>query len=72
MDENPFADVKDVEDDDEPAGRALNPDEFGSLAHASEEGLRRWMLVTGLHGLRKGETNHLRPEDINVDGGFPA
>lgn len=70
LDDNPFANVKDVVDDAPSSGRALDVDEFGGLAHASEDELRRWMLITGLHGLRKGETNHLRPEDINVEAGF--
>jgi integrase len=70
MDDNPFAFVKDVKDDGPGVGRALDVDEFGGLAHASEQDLRLWLLVTGLHGLRKSETNTLRPEDINVEEGF--
>jgi integrase len=70
LDENPFANVKDVKDDGPSAGRTLEVAEFGSVVKASEADLQRWILVTGLHGLRKQETNHLRPEDINVEGGY--
>jgi integrase len=68
--EDPFEVVKDVVDDGEPAGRTLEVVEFASLVHATKEGLRPWVLMTGLHGLRKGETNHLRPEDIKVEDGY--
>jgi integrase len=32
--------------------------------------LRRWLLVVGLHGLRRGEADHLRPIDINIEEGY--
>jgi len=70
LDEDPFAGVHSVQDEFPSAGRTLDVGEYGRLAHASELDLQRWLLVTGLHGLRRGETDHLRPEDINVEGGF--
>jgi integrase len=70
LNDDPFEMVKDVTDDGEAAGRTLEVVEFASLVRACKDGLRPWVMLTGLHGLRKGETNHLRPEDINVEEGF--
>lgn len=67
---NPFEYVKDVIDEGAPRGRCLRVDEHRAFVTSAEVELRDWALVTGLHGLRRGETDHLRPEDISIDGGY--
>jgi len=68
--EDPFEDVKDVVDDGEPAGRRLTQGELRGIISNARDYLMRWLLVVGLHGLRKGEANHLRPKDINIEEGY--
>ncbi len=70
LDDDPFEGVKDVVDDGEPAGRSLEDADFTGIVVAAKHELQRWLLVVGLHGLRKGEANHLRPQDINVEHGY--
>ncbi len=67
---NPLAGVENVVDDGPPRGRSLELAEFSGVVRASLLDLQRWFLVAGLHGLRKGEANHLRPEDINIEDGY--
>lgn len=67
--DNPFEDVRDVKDEAPSAGRCLAVDEYRRLAHAAEPDLQRWLLFAGLHGLRREEANHLRPDDLHLDEG---
>lgn len=66
---DPFAEVQPIKDDDEPAGRVLQPDEFRGFVTFAGPGLQEWSVVAGLHGLRREEVNHLRPEDVDLDLG---
>jgi integrase len=70
LDENPFLGVQYIVDDGPPRGRSLTLDDFGAIVLAAELPLRRWLLVVGLHGLRRGEADHLRPVDINIEEGY--
>ena len=67
IDFDPFAAVDYVKDEGEPSGRSLEDSHFAGIVRAAKPSLQRWLLVVGLHGLRKGEANHLRPQDIKVE-----
>ncbi len=67
---NPLEGVRDVIDLAPPAGRSLSLPEARALVSAASDEFSDWVLTTMLHGLRRGETSALRPEDLNVEDGF--
>lgn len=64
--DNPLAHVGDVKDEDEPAGRVLSIDDYKAFVENSAAGLQEWAVISGLHGLRREEVNHLRPCDVDL------
>jgi integrase len=69
-DGKPFDRVRDVVDDAPAAGRSLTLPEFHNLVCATQSTLQLWTVVTAAHGLRRGESNTLRPEDISTEDGY--
>lgn len=68
--DDPFENIGYVKEDEESPGRALSFDEGRALLVAADEAFAEWCEVVIMHGFRRREADHLRPEDIVVEDGY--